>query len=639
MADTTHSTTRGAGLRFATTATKAKGYGPDPACQPCPDCGGLECLCRPRFFSGMLLTDEDLGRLADYVVEKNKLQRRYLEGTGVVCGLVASCSPCDNTVRVSDGYAISPCGEDIIVCAPDEVDICALINACREVDGPDCRPYGRRDLCDDVEEDWILALRYVESQGAPKRPMTGNQTCGCGGGSGTSCGCGGGGASCGCGGGSSCRCGGGASCSCGSSTPRFAAAQATLPRLRRDAAPSCEPTLICEGYRWEVFRAPDEDDDRRPGGDDDGFVGAFSGILDRLDGEMAERMACCLRDLEAHLPRLPGSFDDISPNNQQIWFRWCCDARNGLIDWFGRNGGGNCRVLDQLAAFSCPSPDLPFEQFRDAILQSFLRMLNPLLEAFLHCICTNALPPCPCPDDPRVPIARVTVRRSDCTVLEVCNWTPLRRHVVTNNTLGYWLGWTPVRRFLRDGMEALCCELLGLQIPPPRDDTPPGSVPQPEGDIQPPDFDTIASADARRAATLDDPLSTSFGTRSLINPTLARAFATSLGNRVSGDSPVLRQRDLLDVLARRPRFDIGEGREGEDDAANIDRIAQSGIMRVLADVTASAFEGLPDLNVSRPTDSYEATPKGADAEMRELRSMVESQAKELAALRARMDDQ
>ena len=62
-------------------------------------------------------------------------------------------------------------------------------------------------------------------------------------------------------------------------------------------------------------------------------------------------------------------------------------------------------------------------------------------------------------------------------------------------------------------------------------------------------------------------------------------------------------------------------------------------MRDLADVTASAFEGLPDLSVTRTQDSYDPKPKGADAEMRELRSMVESQAKELAALRARMDDQ
>ena len=30
-----------------------------PSTRVCPDCGGLECLCRPRFFAGQLLTADD----------------------------------------------------------------------------------------------------------------------------------------------------------------------------------------------------------------------------------------------------------------------------------------------------------------------------------------------------------------------------------------------------------------------------------------------------------------------------------------------------------------------------------------------------------------------------------------------------
>ena len=44
-----------------------------PVCDPrpvCPVCGGLECLCRPRFFAGQLLTEDDLNRLEHYVVAK-----------------------------------------------------------------------------------------------------------------------------------------------------------------------------------------------------------------------------------------------------------------------------------------------------------------------------------------------------------------------------------------------------------------------------------------------------------------------------------------------------------------------------------------------------------------------------------------
>ena len=95
-----------------------------PACQ---DCGGLECLCRPSFFAGQLLTDQDLQRLDYYITAKNKLHNRYLMGWGVACGLEVVCSPCDGGVTVRPGYALSPCGEDIVVCGEAAVDISALI--------------------------------------------------------------------------------------------------------------------------------------------------------------------------------------------------------------------------------------------------------------------------------------------------------------------------------------------------------------------------------------------------------------------------------------------------------------------------------------------------------------------------------
>src|ERR1700756_439650 len=91
----------------------------------CPVCGGLECLCRPRFFAGQLLTDEDLKRLDHYITAKNKLHNRYLIGWGVACGLEVVCDACDGTVTVRPGYALSPCGEDIVVCADTPVDVCS----------------------------------------------------------------------------------------------------------------------------------------------------------------------------------------------------------------------------------------------------------------------------------------------------------------------------------------------------------------------------------------------------------------------------------------------------------------------------------------------------------------------------------
>src|SRR5213082_3499996 len=86
---------------------------PDPCADDkpvCPACGGLQCLCRPRFFPGQLLTDEDLNRLDHYIVAKNRLHNRHVFGSGVVCGLEVVCSTCDpasdGTVVVKPGYAL-----------------------------------------------------------------------------------------------------------------------------------------------------------------------------------------------------------------------------------------------------------------------------------------------------------------------------------------------------------------------------------------------------------------------------------------------------------------------------------------------------------------------------------------------------
>jgi len=109
---------------------------------PCPVCKGLECLCRPRFFPGQLLSDEDLNRLQRYITGKNKLHNRYLHGWGVACGLEVVCDPCKPAnVVVRSGYALSPCGDDIVLCGDQSVNICELIERCRKPDAVCDPPY------------------------------------------------------------------------------------------------------------------------------------------------------------------------------------------------------------------------------------------------------------------------------------------------------------------------------------------------------------------------------------------------------------------------------------------------------------------------------------------------------------------
>src|SRR5438445_9396255 len=97
----------------------------------CPECVGLECLDRPRYFAGQLLTEADFNSEQEYILAKNRLHNRYLHGSGVVCGLEVVCNNCDSsTVTVQPGYAIDPCGNDVVVCSPAPLDVIAAIRDC-----------------------------------------------------------------------------------------------------------------------------------------------------------------------------------------------------------------------------------------------------------------------------------------------------------------------------------------------------------------------------------------------------------------------------------------------------------------------------------------------------------------------------
>src|SRR5262247_2025944 len=98
----------------------ANGNGTKPCpcgCAPCDEpCCRLDCLERPRFFCGQLLTDQDLMALLGWTQDKLRLGR-FRHGWGVVCGLEVHCyAQKPGWVLVKPGYAISCCGDDIIVC-------------------------------------------------------------------------------------------------------------------------------------------------------------------------------------------------------------------------------------------------------------------------------------------------------------------------------------------------------------------------------------------------------------------------------------------------------------------------------------------------------------------------------------------
>ncbi|MBI5259413.1 MAG: hypothetical protein HY855_23120 [Burkholderiales bacterium] len=375
---------------------------------PCSTCGMLECLCRPRFFAGQVLSADDLNRLDAYIRGKHRLHNRQLHGWGVVNGLEVTCAPCGNGVNVGCGYAISPCGEDIVVCDTVPVDVCALIQRCLPR-LPECDPPRPGALpCPEGEQEWVLAIRYAESPTRGVQPLYGSApaACGCG-----NAGCGGG---CGC---------------------KGQAAPACPPARPRGAPVQCEPTVVCEGYSFEVYRKParQRGDDKR----DD-------------ESELLRRMRCCIEALMDGAPTLP---DGSPTSNPAGWQNWAVRFKAHLLMRLSDRPGTHCDLIARLQALHLPGSNDP-QGLGGAIELLWL----VALDAMLNCLCSALLPPCPLPDpDGRVPLATLHVSGGDCRVLRICNWSTERRIALTWPAIEYWMSAVPIVDLLRQLLQDVCC--------------------------------------------------------------------------------------------------------------------------------------------------------------------------------------
>jgi hypothetical protein len=166
-------------------------------------CCDLDCLVRPNFYCGQMLTDADMTALVDWTRRRLSLSR-YRDGWGVVCGLQVTCAPpgtragcCDDGdgphVYVNPGYAVDCCGNDLVVCEPLPVDLshvcrpdddpCAPLTATTEQGRPAAGTRGRQGTgatdCWDHLKDGVFAvdlyLRYDEDLGQGQRPLLGSR--------------------------------------------------------------------------------------------------------------------------------------------------------------------------------------------------------------------------------------------------------------------------------------------------------------------------------------------------------------------------------------------------------------------------------------------------------------------------------
>lgn len=567
----------------------------------CPECGGLECLCRPRFFAGQLLTEEDLNRLDYYVRARFRMHNLSLHGTGVVNGLKVLCDPC-GAVKVTVGHAISPCGDDIIVCEDAAVPICDLIRKCKMAERKydDCDPPRRipNTSCEDLEEEWVLAIKYDEK---PTRGVVPLRTAIC-----SSCGC------------------GSSTCACGDSCDCDACCEPPLRTNRpkpRTAPETCEPTVICQGFRFCVHRKPepvpdDPQNDRRIQFFDD-------------ESDLIRQLQCCFELLIAAIPVMPdpGQSNTVTSAQLQALVTFCCRLRQNLLDYFMRHPHTNCEVIGILNQLRCPDPS-NLDGFAMAYVQAILTLLAIWLDAIKQCFCLALLPPAPQPTcEDRIPLATVRVTAKDCKVLSVCNWTTERKMLISWPSVTYWLGSLSIWGLLREAMDNLCCSsLVGIFDDILQDDTV-GTVTAAPGTAP---VNTIGGLSAR--------LDTAFagiGPRIGLAPNLMNLSAftsefVSNWNEPAGLSRVLN--------AASPRFRFPEaGRPlGTAERANLPELIT---MELIGKPVLASFLGIVgEVDTGTPSKDVSDTARKTDDTVEELRVEMERQKVDIALLKQALAD-
>jgi hypothetical protein len=393
----------------------------------CPVCTGLQCLDRTRFFAGQLLSDADLTNEQSYWLSKNRLHNRYLNGWGVVCGMQVTCGECAGWVTVQPGYAIDPCGNDIIVCAAQNFNVAQAIQQCCAPAAqatPNCSPlrYNPSPTCQDTTQEWCITIQYQEQPSRLVTPLTNSNSqssssCGCSNGNGSS---------------SSKKKNSSSnnlttsgSCQTATAVPT---ASATVP------AGACEATRIVEGFTLGVV----------PGSE------VEAELLAGNPNSLLSQLELCLLELASLLERAPNL--DTVQNPYQSVCNYLAQVTKTLS---GSTNLTLCAILNDLGLLQSR---LQAGNDQDSYVGILAAIKKLLIDAFRNCVCYALIPPCPPPAcDNRIVLACVSIRNGE--VIKICHY-PGRKQLITLQTLGYWLGplgLDKVGLALGELFEQVCC--------------------------------------------------------------------------------------------------------------------------------------------------------------------------------------
>jgi hypothetical protein len=438
----------------------------------CPVCLGLQCLERPRYFTGQLLTESELNQEQSYLLAKDRLHNLYLHGPGVVCGLEVVCHDCEGWVTVKTGYAIDPCGNDIVVCQEHPFDLIKAIRECREVTRREgrCDPFrpGADPNCQPLEEDWCVTIAYEEKEARPIATLVPDRK--------RSCGC-------------SSACNDTCRCSCHNQSersrqcnPRQKTASNGNGRTQTVGMGQCEPTRILESYRLGVVQLHEE---CCPKFDRERYRNLLGWLWDFVpqDSLLGRVVGCFLCTADFLRDRITGTDGNallvilgtqanVSPAmgnlTTQDLHRACCRFRQALIDLF-QAGPFNvrCQLLHALDDIRCiaPGPDSSATAYIGVVQPAVNDLIGLLVQYLLDCICHAFIPVCsPDPEEKRLILACVTIR--DNKILRICNFG-CRSYAGAFPSLFYWLSAVPIVPILKCLITRLCCapDLVRINSP------------------------------------------------------------------------------------------------------------------------------------------------------------------------------
>ncbi len=423
----------------------------------CLVCQGLVCLERPNFFAGQLLSEAELNSQLSYLRAKNRLHNRYLHGWGVVCGLEVVCHPCEGWVTIRQGYAIDPCGEDILVCQDHDYNLVGALQDClkeqRRRRRSDCDPYrpaSKVDCPDDVEH-WCITIAYDEK---PARPIT-------------------------------------------------ALRRVCLPGQE---AIACEPTRTLESYRIDLVAAPREccEDlasalrpereirEKGPmaiGGRPESLEETFAdrigtrvekqvnALFGALGDTLLERVVDCVVSVNEfisahiknkgwqHMLDVLSAREDVTTDLDTLYQDLLAFNRAVCLLYEQDPHDVQCAPIPPVEI--CPKPDGNGTEYHQYYVRRQLRpaveqLMSRVIQYGIDCVCHELLPTCPpSPPDERLILACVDVQRNgeEYEILRICN-TSCRRYAGAFPSQYSWMSLVPVVSLIGQLVKVLCCTPL-----------------------------------------------------------------------------------------------------------------------------------------------------------------------------------